>query len=267
LLNLHPFTSQNALAAPPLPKIGERWALFVDIDGTLVELVAHPNMVRINASTLALLDSLRNLLGGALAMLSGRNLLDIDRLLSPLFLPAGALHGLERRDYAGNLTVANPPAEISAQVRRACQLEADLLDQVWVEEKSGIAFAMHFRAVPHAGEMVHRCAKNIAANSSGWYVVQPGNGVAELKPKGSDKGSALRALLETSPFQGRVPVVLGDDLTDETAFAMVEKLGGLAVVVGDRRPTCAHYGLGTPKDVIDWLIRLLDHLQKTELAQ
>jgi len=266
LLNLHASEPEKILATPPLPAASVSWALFLDIDGTLVELEAHPEMVCIAPATLDLLHSLASVLHGALAMLSGRNLSDIDRLLTPLILPAGALHGIERRDVAGRLTTVNPPAEIAAQVGLACRQQADLLQNVWVEEKSGIAFALHFRAAPHQREAVIQRTKAIAASSAGWYSVQLGNGVAELKPAGSDKGAALRALLDSSPFQGRVPVVLGDDLTDETAFAMAEQLGGLAIVVGDRRPTLAHYALDSPKDVIKWLETLVEHLRKLELA-
>lgn len=253
--------SPNLLVPPPYP-VSDRWALFVDIDGTLVNLVAHPDMVRVDAFTRCLLERLQPLLGGALAVLSGRSLSDVDRLLSPLVLPAGALHGLERRDLTGRLVVAAPPADVAAQVGQACRDGAATLKDVWVEEKSGIAFALHFRAAPREGDKVQQLAKKIAANSSGRYMVQLGDRVAELKPVDSDKGTALRALLETPAFQGRVPIMLGDDLTDETAFAATDELGGLAIVVGGRRPTRARYSLAAPRAVIDWLGALTRHLQQ-----
>lgn len=255
------------LGLPPLPGTDERWALFVDIDGTLVELAAHPDVVRIDAYTRRLLERLQPLLDGALAVLSGRGLADVDRLLAPLVLPAGALHGLERRDASGARKLTAPLPEISETVGRACSEGARNMVGVWVEEKSGIGFALHYRTAPRQASAVQRLAQQVAAASSGAYMVQLGDCVAELRPAGGNKGTALRALLETPPFEGRRPVMLGDDLTDETAFAVVEQLGGHAIIIGARRPTRANHTLASPRAVLEWLGALIRRLEQTGMAR
>lgn len=260
-------SSPNSIGPPPFPLAEDRWALFLDIDGTLVDLVAHPDMVQVDAFTRSLLERLQILLGGALAVLSGRSLSDVDRLLSPLVLPAGALHGLERRDLTGSLVVAAPPADVAAQVGLACREGAARLKNIWVEEKSGIAFALHFRAAPGEGGKVQQLAEQIAASSSGRYRVQLGDRVAELKPAETDKGTALRALMETAAFKCRVPIMLGDDLTDEDAFIAAEDLRGHAIVVGDRRPTRARFALAGPQAAIDWLVALSRHLPQAKWSR
>jgi trehalose 6-phosphate phosphatase len=247
---------------PPLPAVRERWALFVDIDGTLVDFAHHPNDVHLDAATLALLSRLVRSLDGALAVLSGRCLADVDRMLSPLLLPAGALHGVERRDPSGEITIAPASRTHAERVHGACVEGIRALEGVSLETKAGQGFALHFRLAPQYAERVRRLAFDIADASCGHYVVQPGNCVAELLPRGSDKGSALRALMDASPLGGRRPVMLGDDLTDESAFGVATEFGGFGIVVGNRRPTLASYALATPRHAIQWLDRLartLDH--------
>jgi trehalose 6-phosphate phosphatase len=247
---------------PPLPAVGERWALFVDIDGTLVDFAHHPNDVHIDAATLALLARLEHSLDGALAVLSGRCLADVDRMLSPLVLPAGALHGIERRDANGEINVTSVPPAAAERVYEACVAGIQALDGVRLETKARQGFALHFRQRPAHEAAVHRLAQQVADASSGQFVVQKGNCVAELIPPGRDKGSALRALLATPPSTGRCPIMLGDDLTDESAFTEATRLGGFGIVVGNRRPTCAKYALPSPRHAVQWLERLaatLDH--------
>lgn len=257
----------TALEPPPLPSADEAWALFIDIDGTLVELAAHPSMIRIDAYTRRMLERLQPLLGGALAVLSGRCLVDVDRLLMPLVLPAGALHGLERRERSGTKTLAGPPPEVAAAIGRACAEGIADMKGAWIEEKSGIGFALHFRTAPRQGPAVRRLAQEVAAASSGLYMVQLGDCVAELKPVGIDKGTALRALLETGPFQGRRPIMVGDDLTDESAFEAARQSGGLGIIVGARRPTRASHALASPRTVLEWLGALIRQLERQEAAR
>lgn len=253
---------QNKLSPPPMPTKDERWALFIDIDGTLVDLVEHPSLVKIDDYTRTLLEQLQSLLNGALAVLSGRSLADVDRLLTPLVLASGALHGLERRDLVGTHIAAAPPPDTVIKVANVCVEAANGLDGVWVEEKSGISFAIHYRNAPHMQATIQDLAIKAATLSEGTYMVQLGDCVAELKPAGADKGTALRALLDTTSFLGRRPVMLGDDFTDETAFEVVEQLGGLSIIVGSRRPTLASFSLDSPTAVIEWLEAVIRQLQK-----
>lgn len=236
-------------------------ALFVDIDGTLVDFARRPNEVHLDPDLLCLLARLQHLLDGAVAVLSGRDLGDVDRLLTPLKLPAGALHGLQCRDAGGRVRSLLPTASAATRIGRECELLADSLPGVWLERKARVAFALHYREAPEHGARVLGAAAVIAERSGGRYKLQPGNCVAELRPAGADKGDALAMLLRTPPFRDRAPLVLGDDLTDEPAFAMAEKFGGAGVIVGARRPTLARHALGSPRHTGRWLAALATRLE------
>jgi trehalose 6-phosphate phosphatase len=235
--------------------------LFIDIDGTLVDFAPLPDDVRVDPETRSLLVRLTDLLDGALAVLSGRCLSDVDRVLSPLLLPAGATHGLEVRDATGGVSNKPPLDEIAGRVRLACMKGASSLAGVWVEDKNGVAFALHFRNARSQQDAVIWLAHSIANANAGHYVVQLGDCVAELKPSGSDKGVALNALIRTPPFRDRRPIVIGDDLTDEAAFSAAEQHGGFGIIVGKRRPTQARHALASPQAVLAWLGALAEHLE------
>ena len=249
-----------ALPPPPLPERGAAWALFADIDGTLVDFAARPDDVVLPPPLLNMLGRLRDALRGALAVLSGRDLDAIDRMLAPLELPVGAVHGLHWRDARGRRHMQAPPPDIAAAVERACAVLAAALPGVSLESKSGIAFALHYRNAPQHAVAVRERAARLAARFAPHYLLQPGDCVAELKPAGGDKGSALRALYGDAPFHGRLPIAVGDDYTDEAAFAAARVLGGFGIVVGTRRPTAATYALPAPRDVAAWLERSIERL-------
>lgn len=257
----------SGLPPPMLPSAGDRIALFLDLDGTLVPFQPRPEDVHVDADVLGLLARLQHLLQGGLAVLTGRELGDLDRMLSPLRLAAGALHGLQCRDATGRVLRSNLPSrECAARIERACASALDALPGVRLERKAGVAFALHYRTAPAQAEAVYAAAEAIAADSAGRYRVQAGNCVAELKPVGADKGDALRTLLQTAPFRDRRPWMLGDDFTDEPALAMAERLGGVGVVVGDRRPSHASRALCSPAQARRWLARLARHLEHPEAA-
>ena len=255
-------STQAALMAPPMPEPSAQWALFVDIDGTLVDFCQRPDEVSVDAGIRALLADLAGALDGALAILSGRPLHDVDRMLAPLMLPAGALHGVQRRFADGEIVTHGVASAESERARAACIAGIPQLDGVTLEEKAGSAFALHYRSVPERADAVRRLAQEIAAASDGRYVVQPGNCVAELVPRGIDKGGALRALLQRPPFHRRTPVMLGDDLTDEHAFAEARRHHGFGVIVGDRRPSSAQFALASPAHAVEWLRALLRALEQ-----
>lgn len=233
---------------PPVP--ADDWALFLDVDGCLVDFAETPDAVSVPARLRDTLEALASRLDGALALVSGRPVSGIDALFSPLQLSAAGLHGLERRSARGTVDAPVAPAAL-AHVRA----EADQLARHWpgvVVEDKGAALALHWRAAPAARDPLRDFADAALPRLPG-YQLQHGNQVVELRPAHGDKGSAIDALLEEPPFRGRVPVFAGDDITDESGFAIVNRRGGMSVLVGTREPSAAHYALRSPDAVRRWL--------------
>jgi trehalose 6-phosphate phosphatase len=170
------------------------------------------------------------------------------------------MHGHELRNAAGLVTLRNPPPDIAADVESKTLSAVAELDGVKLERKNGVGFVLHFRSALHLAQAAAEAAEAIALTTSGEYEVQHGDCVAELKPTGSSKGIALQWLMDEKPFRGRRPVVVGDDLTDEQAFAAASDLGGFGIVVGARAPTLAQYRLPGPAAVRDWLEQLAEEL-------
>lgn len=248
-------TAPAPLAAPPLPDRGARWALFLDLDGTLARFSDDPAETELDAATLDALRTLDRALGGAFAIVSGRALDDLDRLLGD-FRPATAgKHGHEWR-AAGRLdTTVQPPRETLEAARAATRALAAALPGVRLEDK-GTAFALHYRERPELQAAVLAGAERIAGEVEQHFVMQRGDHVVELLPPGADKGRALARLMSLPPFAQRVPVAIGDDLTDEHMFEAAEGLRGFGVVVGPRRPTRARYALADPGAVTRYLAAL-----------
>lgn len=245
-----------ALPAPPLADLAAI-ALFLDVDGTLIDFALRPDAVAVDPALPPLLRRLHARLDGALAPLSGRPLHEIDALLG---LPQGAaagVHGSELRDAQGRV---HATAHASARMPALQQRARDLLaahGQVLIEVKAD-ALALHYRNAPAAASAVHAAAQELLRHAGRDYVLQPGNQVMEIKPAGVDKGHAVTALMRAAPFAGRVPWMLGDDLTDEDAFAVVNAHAGVSVIVGPRRPTLAHCTLADPPAARAWLAALLE---------
>lgn len=233
---------------PPAP--ADDWALFLDVDGCLLDLADQPDAVHVPRRLRMVLESLGERLGGALALVSGRRLQCIDALFAPLQLPAAGLHGLERRSANGRLDAPAAPAAL-ATIRE----EAETLARHWpgvVVEDKGAALGLHWRASPTARNALRDFADAAVPRLPG-YRLQHGHQVVELRPADGDKGRAIDALLDEPPFRGRLPVFAGDDITDESGFAVVNRRGGLSVLVGDREPSAAHYALRSPEAVRRWL--------------
>jgi trehalose 6-phosphate phosphatase len=247
--------SMHVLPAPPVPDPA-RAALFLDVDGTLLEFATHPDAVRVEPSLPLLLASLWQRLGGALALVSGRPLEQIDRLLG---LPSGSaagLHGAEWRGVDGVITRSAHDAEVLSMLSREALAHAATLPGVLVESKPN-AIALHFRNAPSAAAAVDRIASALAAQAGAAFILQRGDHVVELKPAGIDKGGAVSRLMHEAPFRDRVPWFVGDDHTDEHAFVVARSLGGTGVIVGARRPTVASWALRDPAAVRAWLVELL----------
>lgn len=236
---------------PPLPPAGASWALFLDFDGTLAELAEHPDQVRVGAQSVALLGRLDSLLDGAVAVISGRSIETLDRLLHPARPQAAGLHGLERRDTGGG--AAGDDGARLTNARRALADFAARHPGILLEDKGG-ALAVHYRGAPALRE-ASRCAVESAAQGLDDYHVLNGKMVYELKPLAANKGLAIEAFLDQSPFRGRVPVFAGDDRTDEDGFALVNARGGVSIKVG-AGDTLARFRVDDVTGLLDWLERL-----------
>lgn len=237
-------------ALPPPPAPSDDWALFLDVDGCLLDFALRPDAVEVPSSLLGALTGWHQRLGGALALVSGRTLVQLDQLFWPLKLPAAGLHGLELRDLEGTMRAPFPDPGLAAVRRNAQRLAADFQGSM-VEDKSA-GLALHWRGAPSAAGAMQDFAQDALRQLPG-YRLQPGDHVLELRPEGPDKGSAIARLLEQPPFQGRTPVFAGDDLTDEHGFDVVNERGGISVLVGNRLGTHARHGLPTPTAVREWL--------------
>jgi len=235
-------------ARPPSP--ADDWALFLDVDGCLVDFADTPDAVRVPRRLPALLQRLAQRLDGAVALVSGRPLAGLDRLFAPLQTPAAGLHGLELRNGAHARPAPVAPVALDGIRDEAAALVLDYPGAV-VEDK-GPALGLHWRAAPAARDALRALAEAALPRLPG-YRLQHGDSVVELRPADGDKGSAIAALLEQPPFRGRTPVFAGDDITDESGFAVVNAHAGISVLVGAREPSAAHYALRNPNAVRRWL--------------
>jgi trehalose 6-phosphate phosphatase len=224
---------------------GRRPALFLDFDGTLVDIVPRFDEVIVPAALPALLTRVHRRLGGALAVITGRALADVDRYLHPLAFPGCGQHGLELR-YAGGRSVVAGTAVALDGLRGAVTGLPDRIPGVRVEDK-GLTIALHYRERPDAEAEMQALAEGFARADD--LVVRRGKAVIEVGLGDATKGKALTALMATAPFTGRIPIVFGDDLTDEHAFEAAGRFHGLAVAVGRRVAAAADLVLATARDV------------------
>jgi trehalose 6-phosphate phosphatase len=205
--------------------------------------------VRRQREEVQLVARLRDAAGGALALISGRPIAGIDRLFSPLKLAAAGQHGAERRDAAGRVhRVRLPDTTKAADAIAAFAARHEGL----LFENKGLSMALHYRLAPQLAEAAEAAVRGAAAGLGEALEVQAGKMVIELKPAGFDKGRAVDDFMREAPFAGRVPVFIGDDLTDEHGFEVVNRLGGHSVKVGDG-PSAARWRLEAPAAVRAWL--------------
>lgn len=232
-----------------LPKLDTRQsALFLDFDGTLAELAPQPEAVHVPDELISLLAQLSVALDGALAVVSGRRLSDLDTFLAPLHLPSAAEHGAECRLASGERhSGPRPPL---GQVLRVAQALADQHVGLRMERKSA-AVALHYRQAPELEALCLAAMSEAVRRSPGLELLQ-GKCVLEAKPAGVDKGRAIAAFMAEPPFAGRLPVFAGDDTTDEPGFAWVQAAGGDGVKVGSG-PSLAQHRCPDPFALRDWL--------------
>jgi trehalose 6-phosphate phosphatase len=244
-------------ALPPPPALAAGDGLFLDIDGTLLELASTPSAVRVDRDLALLLPALHSALGGACALVTGRSLTDVDALFPGLRLPAAGQHGCERRDAAGGVHLHAPDRATLARLRALFAAFAARHDGLLLEDK-GASLAVHYRQAPELASEVHQAvAAALAHLPDAALRLQPGKCLVEVRPEGRDKGTAIRDFLREPPFRGRRPVFVGDDLGDEHGFAVVHRSGGIAVKVGPG-PTRARHRLPDVASVRAWLAALLE---------
>jgi trehalose 6-phosphate phosphatase len=216
-------------------------ALFLDFDGTIVDIAPRPNEVQVPEPMIGVLQDLHGYLQGAVAVISGRPIEQIDAFLQPLQLAVAGVHGAERRGADGQLhLLSTHPLDRIEEA--AVKLAADH-PGLLVENKRG-SLALHYRQRPELEALCLHTMQEAVDDSPGITLLR-GKMVAEAKPGGASKGHAIEAFLAEAPFAGRTPVFIGDDITDEVGFSAVQRLGGLGIKVGTG-PTCAFGRLANP---------------------
>jgi trehalose 6-phosphate phosphatase len=236
--------------APP-PRLESHWALFLDLDGTLIEIAATPADVCVPPRLPALLLACRETLGGALALVSGREIVQVDQLLAPLRFPVAGAHGAERRDAAGVLQPA--PRDDAVTAARALLMRFVERHPGLLLEDKGSGLALHFRQAPALAGAARAQMDAALAQMGPRYALLEGKQVLEIKLRAVTKGRAIEAFMAEPPFAGRLPVFIGDDVTDESGFAAVNDAGGHSIIVGAREPTLARWRLTDVTHVLDWM--------------
>jgi trehalose 6-phosphate phosphatase len=244
--------SDNPPADPAFrpPDIRPGWALFLDLDGTLIDLAPTPSSVVVPDGLVAVLARLRVRLGGALAIVSGRPVDDVDRLLAPLLLPVAGDHGASARLPDGTRQALAPvaalPRDWPARARGACANWPGTI----VEEKP-YSLALHYKLAPEHDRDVFDLLRVFAAERAEDYEILKAHHAFELRPRQASKGLAIERLMALAPFAGRYPVFVGDDVTDESGRAAARRLGGLGLDVAET--------FGSAARVRQWLASAADN--------
>jgi trehalose 6-phosphate phosphatase len=215
--------------------------VFLDVDGTLLDLADTPDAVHVSDC--------------------GRPLDELDRLFRPVQLAAAGVHGAELRLRDGRVARASVDRDALAQVRRAFSAFAATQPGVLIEDK-GFGVTLHYRLAPSVADDARALGAEWAGRVGDDFQLLQGKMVVELRARSATKGTAVRQYLAEPPFRGRRAVYLGDDVTDEDAFAAVNELGGVSIVVGDRQPSAARFRLPDVAAVHAWLAGLAEHLER-----
>lgn len=234
-------------------------ALFLDVDGTLLRIASHPDAVQVSPDMLALLERLAAHAAGALALISGRSIANLDVLFAPLRLPCAGVHGLERRG-ADSVVHRSDAASLLEPLRLPLDAFVRNHEGLLLEDK-GQSLALHFRNAPACGPEAEKLLRALIAANPSSLELKRGKMVLEVKPGSADKGTAIGDFMQEPPFAGRRPVFIGDDVTDEDGFAAVNALGGLSIRVGPVAESAAVCRLADEAAVFAWLRAWLDHPQ------
>lgn len=218
----------DAVAPHAIPQL----AIFTDFDGTLVELADTPDSIEVPGSLAGQLERAARELDSAFAVLTGRQIADIDRFLAPLHLPIAGAHGTQRRRADGVVETVDPAAILGAEeIAHSLAALVAANPSLLLETKEG-AVALHYRQAPELENAV-RIAMEEAVHSVPDFILMPGKMVLEARQRGISKGQALRAFMREEPFLGRTPIFIGDDTTDEDAFIAAQELGGVGIKLGE----------------------------------
>ena len=232
-------------------------AILLDIDGTLLDLMPTPREVWVPPGLSDTLNRLTERTSGALALVSGRSLNDIDLIFAPDQFPACGGHGAEMRIEPDAESVAAHAPPMDKELKRRLAAIAKLSPGILLEDK-GYSLALHYRLAPHAEKAIYESVSVIRADLPNAPIeVLPGKFVCEIKHSGFTKATGVRELMKREPFKGRRPIFIGDDVTDETVFAIMPDMNGLAFSVG-RRAMGVNGHFDAPNDVRAFLARLLD---------
>jgi trehalose 6-phosphate phosphatase len=243
------------IAATSLASDLRACALLLDIDGTILDIAPAPQEIWVPPALRHTLARLKDLTGGALALVSGRKLDDIDLMFAPLQLAAIGGHGAEIRSHPGAKPKRHAPS-LGADLKRELAALSELGPGILIEDK-GYALALHYRLAPHLGPALQAAIADIFARAPHHAVdILPGKFVFEVKPAGVNKGKAVSELMQHAPFADRHPIFIGDDTTDEPVFGVLAEFGGVGFSVGRIiAGTDGHFD--TPADVRAWLARIV----------
>src|SRR3977135_105446 len=242
-----------------VPRLPADTGFFLDIDGALLDIAERPQFVRIDDDLGHLLATRRDASGGAVALISGRSVAEIDRLFGRNFCAAGQ-HGAERRDAAGKMHQHRVPLTgLRKALKRLRVMVAE--HPALVLEDKGMNLALHYRSAPELGATVHQALRRLVEELGDDFELQSGKMVMEIKPSGKDKGTAIEEFLAEAPFRDRLPVFIGDDLTDEFGFELMNRVGGCSVKVGEGS-SAAHCRLPNAGAVRECLKRFVEHSEK-----
>jgi trehalose 6-phosphate phosphatase len=253
-----PKTSADTVPAPGAfaQRIGD-YAFLLDIDGTLLDLAPTPREVWVPPGLANTLGGLLERTAGALALVSGRSLNDIDLIFAPEIFPAVGGHGAEMRLSADSEAVATHAPPMDKELKRRLAAIAKLSPGILLEDK-GYSLALHYRLAPHAERAIYEAVSLIRADLPNAPIeVLPGKCVCEIKHAGFTKATGVRELMTHEPFKGRRPIFIGDDVTDESVFAIIPDFDGFSFSVGRRAKGVADH-FDEPRDVRAWLASLLE---------
>jgi len=237
----------------PRPAAAAPLCLFLDVDGTLLDIAPTPDSVRVDPALVDLLRELDRVFDGALALISGRPIVEIDDLFAPLLLSVAGVHGCERRDASGHWY---RPSLVGAELESIRADLRDFLTQLHgtLLEDKGCALAVHFRQAPYLEEKLRLKLCTYLSRAKEYELLE-GDHVIEIKPAAHNKATAIEAFMQAAPFVGRSPIYIGDDKTDLDGFAAVRRFKGKALSVGDR--VRADQRLANPAAVREWLEALV----------
>ena len=237
--------------------------MFLDLDGTLIEIAHRPDAVRRSRRLDALLARLPAATGNALAIVSGRTVADVDRLLAPHRLAVAGIHGLERRNADAQVHRVPVSLDWLQDAQRAMERFVAAHPGLLLENKD-VSLALHYRGRPELEDAVHQFVADLDLPAAAERL--RGRKVVEIKSGQMNKGTAIRAFMSEPPFAGRTPVFAGDDVTDESGFTVVNELGGVSVKVGDG-DTAADWALPGVSDVLDWLTEAVSGQQSSTVER